>query len=101
MAPWRREAGCLEQDRARSLLDAVRKRDLRMPQPPPSFPQTQHVLNGGAAPTDAKDLFVDGGEDSATEASHISKTLLAHLTEEPKIQNHSCIRTLPALLLAP
>ncbi|POY71243.1 hypothetical protein BMF94_5555 [Rhodotorula taiwanensis] len=52
---------------------------------------TQHVLNGGAAPTDAKDLFVDGGEDSATEASHISKTLLAHLTEEPKIQNHSCI----------
>ncbi|BGP52777.1 hypothetical protein JCM8202_003856 [Rhodotorula sphaerocarpa] len=54
---------------------------------------TQHVLGGGSAPTDAKDLFVEVGDNDELdgEGSHISKTLLAHVTEEPRIRNHSCI----------
>ncbi|GAA5981534.1 hypothetical protein JCM10908_004145 [Rhodotorula pacifica] len=54
---------------------------------------TQHILSGGAAPTDAQDLFIDGGDEAAgqTEDSHITRTLLAHMTEEPRIRNHSCV----------
>ncbi|BGP36255.1 hypothetical protein JCM10449v2_000153 [Rhodotorula kratochvilovae] len=48
----------------------------------------QHVLGGAPAPTNAQDMFLDSAEEEDT---LIARTLLAPLTEEPRIRNHSCI----------
>lgn len=54
--------------------------------------QAQQVLSGGPASTNAEDLFLDQASEHDVEDTLIARTLLAPLTEEPRIRNHSCIR---------
>ncbi|KAL7341107.1 ADP-ribose pyrophosphatase [Rhodotorula toruloides] len=51
----------------------------------------QQVLSGGPASTNAEDLFLDQASEHDVEDTLIARTLLAPLTEEPRIRNHSCI----------
>uniref|UniRef100_A0A0K3C7C1 BY PROTMAP: gi/342321440/gb/EGU13374.1/ ADP-ribose pyrophosphatase [Rhodotorula glutinis ATCC 204091] n=1 Tax=Rhodotorula toruloides TaxID=5286 RepID=A0A0K3C7C1_RHOTO len=51
----------------------------------------QQVLSGGPASTNTEDLFLDQASEHDVEDTLIARTLLAPLTEEPRIRNHSCI----------